>query len=169
MAIWLFIGLWMVAILFTSSISAPPETAGSVWGLVKAKSGHVFVYAVLGWSLFGALTSPRAGFGLGSRLALVVTVALFAALDETRQSFVYGRTALPTDVLLDTASALAGALLHQRQARGGRFESPGHEAANQPAQQGPAERERQELHREHLAVAVDVRQAQHQVLPGRSS
>jgi VanZ family protein len=129
-AIWLFIGLWMAVILFTSSISAPPETVSSLFGFLRAKAGHVFVYAVLGWSLFGALTSPRAGFGLRSRYgvpAVVVIVALFAALDETRQSFAYGRTALPTDVLLDTASGLAGALLHQRRARTKTSAAPRHD------------------------------------------
>ncbi len=117
MAIWLFVGLWMAVILFTSSISAPPETVSSLVGFLRAKAGHVFVYAVLGWSLFGALTSRRAGFELRSRVALpvaVIVVVLFAAFDETRQSFVYGRTALPTDVLLDTISGLVGALLHER-------------------------------------------------------
>lgn len=131
MAIWLFVGIWMAVILFTSSISAPPDTAGSLLGLLRVKAGHVFVYAVLGWSLFGALASPRAGFGLRSRVALpvaVVVVALFAALDETRQSFVYGRTALPTDVVLDTVSGFAGSLLHQRRAGGGTPAVPGHDA-----------------------------------------
>ena len=131
MVIWLFVGLWMVAILFTSSISAPPETVSSLVGFLRAKAGHVFVYAVLGWSLFGALMSPRAGFGLRSRVAVpvaVVVVALFAAFDETRQSFVYGRTGLATDVVLDTVSGLAGALLHGRRARARTPAAPGRDA-----------------------------------------
>ena len=126
MGVWLFLGLWMAAILFTSSVAAPPEAAGAGFGFLKAKAGHVFVYGVLGWTLAAALTSPRAGFGLGSRTALAATVAgaaLFATFDETRQSFVYGRTALPADVALDTLSALAGALLHQRR-RGGLDDRP---------------------------------------------
>ena len=128
MAIWLFIGLWMSVILFTSSISAPPETVSSLVGLLRAKAGHVFVYAVLGWALFGALTSPRAGFELRSRFgvpAAVLVVALFAAFDETRQSFVYGRTGLPTDVLLDSVSGLVGTLLHQRQSHARSPATPG--------------------------------------------
>ena len=131
MAIWLFVGLWMAVILFTSSISAPPETVSSLVGFLRAKAGHVFVYAVLGWSLFGALASARAGFELRARVALpvaVVVVGLFAALDETRQSFVYGRTALPTDVVLDTVSGLVGALLHQRRSRATRTAAPGDDA-----------------------------------------
>jgi hypothetical protein len=118
--IWLFVGLWMVAILFTSSVSAPAEGGPGILGFLKAKGGHVFVYAVLGWSLASALTSRAAGIGLGRRagVALAVAVAaLFAALDETRQGFVYGRTALPADVLLDTASATVGALLQRWQCR----------------------------------------------------
>ena len=141
MASWLFIGLWMAVILFTSSISAPPETVGSLVGFLRAKAGHVFVYAVLGWSLFGALTSPRGGFGLRPRLgisAVVLVVVLFAALDETRQSFVYGRTGLATDVVLDTVSGLAGALLHQRRARANPPAAPGSDAPNVVGQQGVA-------------------------------
>ena len=157
MAIWLFIGLWMTAILYTSSISAPPETAGSLFGFLKAKAGHVFVYAVLGWSIFSALTSRRAGFGLRGRLALpaVLLVAVaFAAFDETRQSFVYGRTALPADVLLDTVSALAGALLHQRLLRRRQLgrgvpEPLGADPAGQLGQQGAAGPEHQERLDEH--------------------
>jgi len=115
--IWLFLGLWMAAILFTSSVAAPPEPGAGGFGFLKAKAGHLFVYGVLGWTLASALTSGRAGFGLGPRVALAATVtgaALFAAFDETRQSFVYGRSGLPADVALDVVSALAGALLHQR-------------------------------------------------------
>ena len=146
MAIWYFVGLWMAAILFTSSISAPPETGSSLLGLLRAKAGHVFVYAVLGWALFGALTAPRAGFGLRSRLALpavALTVVLFAALDETRQSFVYGRSALPTDVLLDTVSGLAGALLHQRRVRGSGARPPEGDLPDQVGKQGAADELRQ--------------------------
>ena len=120
MLIWLFIGLWMAAILFTSSVAAPPEMGASILGFLKAKGGHVFVYATLGWALRYALTSPRGGFGFGGIAALVGTLAtaiVFAIVDETRQSFVYGRTALPTDVLLDSVAALAGAVLQQRSAR----------------------------------------------------
>ena len=154
MAIWLFLGLWMAVILFTSSISAPPETVSSLLGFLKAKAGHVFVYAVLGWSLFGALTSPRAGFGLRARPsvpAVVMIVALFAAFDETRQSFVYGRTALPTDVLLDTFSGLAGALLHHRRGRGSATATPGRHPSGVVGRDGAVEQEHQELRREHPA------------------
>jgi len=146
-AIWLFVGLWMAAILFTSSISAPPETGSSTLGFLKAKAGHVFVYAVLGWSMFGALTGPRAGFGLRPRVALpaaVLAVALFAALDETRQSFVYGRTALPTDVVLDTVSGLVGAMLNQRRARGRVSSGPDSGKPGIAGQQGAAVGERRE-------------------------
>lgn len=136
----------MALILFTSSISAPPETASSLLGFLRAKAGHVFVYAVLGWSLFWALTSPRAGFGLRSRdgvAATVAIIAMFAALDETRQSFVYGRTALPTDVLLDSVSGLVGALLHQRRAGAKTPAAPDHDSTAEIRQQGAAEREHQ--------------------------
>ena len=43
----------------------------------------------------------------------VLTGAALATLDETRQSFVYGRSALASDAILDTCAVSGGALLHQ--------------------------------------------------------
>jgi len=170
--IWLFIGLWMAAILFTSSVAAPPETGASILGILKAKGGHVFVYATLGWALRYALTSPRGGLGFGRVVALIGTLAtaiVFAIIDETRQSFVYGRTALPTDVLLDSVAAVAGAVLQQRSARwltAGPSTSGGPDAASDDHADsvrvlGAAEDQRRELREEHLAVAADGRQEGH--------
>ena len=168
MLIWLFVGLWMAAILFTSSVAAPPETGASILGFLKAKGGHVFVYATLGWALRYALTSPRGGFGFGGVAALFGTLAtaiVFAIIDETRQSFVYGRTALPTDVLLDSVAAVAGAVLQQRSARW--LWSIPHEPSSPNAasddhadnvrEQGAAE----DQHREQPVVAADGRQEGH--------
>lgn len=160
---WLALGLWYTAIIFTSSLASTPVTNQALSDFLIAKVGHVFVYGLLGWIAVDALTSPAAGLALGRRPALLVTLALgvaLAALDETRQSFVYGRSGVPSDVLLDTVAVSGGAMLHQW--LHGAFGTPAlAEAARQSGQQRAVEDQHQELHRENLAIAVDVRQERH--------
>jgi VanZ family protein len=164
---WLVLGLWYAAILFTSSLTVPPEVGQPWLGFAKAKGGHIFVYAVLGWLLMETLRSRRAGFGLAARLALPVTIiasAILASLDETRQTFVYGRTGQVADVLLDTLSLSGGALLHQWLLRGlgGQPVPPAsHLSDEQPGDERPVEGQHQQMHRQDLSVAVDVRQERH--------
>jgi VanZ family protein len=160
---WLALGLWYAAIVFTSSLASAPVTDQSLTDFLIAKGGHVFVYGVLGWLASEALTSPAAGVGLGRRIAVAVTVltgAVLASLDETRQVFVYGRTALVSDAILDTCAVSGGALLHQWLALG-TGSPPRADEQPQAGQQRAAEDQHQELHREHLAVAVDVWQERH--------
>ena len=95
-----------------------------------------------------ALTAPAAGLALDRRLALAITIvlgALLAGLDETRQSFVYGRTAMLSDAILDTIAVSGGALLHHWLTP-----APGASALDEPAddasQQGAVEGEHQHLH-----------------------
>ena len=77
--------------------------------LVRAnwfKVGHVIAYGILGGVLYNALrhTTPRA------LVWSLLTVFAFACLDELVQSFVPGRNAAFTDVLLDTGAALVAML-----------------------------------------------------------
>ena len=66
------------------------------------KFGHVVMYAVLGAVLYSAfLRAGQKGFWLPTLLVLG-----FAGLDELVQSFVPGRSARFSDVLLDTTAAL---------------------------------------------------------------
>jgi VanZ family protein len=112
---WLALGLWYAAILYTSSLTSTPESGLPMRDFLIAKVGHVFVYSVLGWLATAALTAPAAGLALGGRVALITTVvvgAVLASFDETRQTFVYGRTGQPADVLLDTLALSGGALFH---------------------------------------------------------
>lgn len=112
---WLAFALWYAAIIFTSSLTSTPESGQPVRDVVIAKSGHVVAYAILGWLLAVALTTPAAGLAVRARLALMLVIisgVVLAALDETRQSFVYGRKGQPLDVLLDTVALSGGALLH---------------------------------------------------------
>jgi len=160
---WLALGLWYAAIIFTSSLASTPTTAEPLLDFLISKAGHVFVYAILGWLVSDALTSPAAGFAIDRRLALAVTIlasAALAAVDETRQSFVYGRTAMVSDVLLDTIAASGGALLHDWSMPRPN-PAPLDEPAGDAGEEGAVEGKHQELHREDLAVAVDVGQERH--------
>ena len=116
MSRWLALGLWYAAIVFTSSLASAPVTNQPFSDFLVSKSGHVAVYSLLGWLAVEALTAPAAGLVLGRRTALLTAVLVgiaLAALDETRQSFVYGRTGMVSDVVLDTLALSGGALLHQ--------------------------------------------------------
>lgn len=66
------------------------------------KVGHVIAYGVLGGVLYNALRRTQSRPLLWSLLI----VFAFACLDELVQSFVPGRSAALTDVLLDTGAAL---------------------------------------------------------------
>lgn len=144
MSRWLFVGLWYAAIVFTSSLTSTPESSQPWRDFLIAKGGHVFVYSILGWLLAAALSAPAAGLALGPRLAIaviIITGCLLATLDETRQSFVVGRTGQPWDVLLDTVSLSGGALLQQWLS--GRF---GASASQQPPDE---QRQQQPIEDEH--------------------
>jgi VanZ family protein len=161
---WLTITLWLALIFYTSSIAAGPSPTPTLISFLQAKAGHILEYAILGWMLQRALVTPAAGLGFRPRWALFATLALgvcFAALDETRQHFVYSRTGAPSDVLIDAASVLGGALLSQRGLRLNRGTSQAGEPRRQMREQPTGKNEHQELHREDLSVAVDVGHERH--------
>ncbi len=74
------------------------------------KSAHFSIYALLGFLLNAALVSSRVRPNLSLALAPAVGL-IYAATDEVHQLFVPGRSGAVTDVLLDTAGCLAGALI----------------------------------------------------------
>ena len=81
---------------------------------VFRKCGHLTEYAVLALILWRAIHKPdkissRAWRWDEAGLALAV-VFLYAASDEFHQIFVSGRTALVSDVFIDTAGGAAGLL-----------------------------------------------------------
>jgi VanZ family protein len=73
-------------------------------GLVR-KSAHFFNYAVLFWLL---IRGPMAG----RPYAALACCILYAAVDETHQIFVPGRTPSPYDVALDSTGALFSRFLY---------------------------------------------------------
>ena len=126
---WVMAVMWM-GVIFTMS-AMPGEVSGQQSGAVVAlllallpegllqairpdtlallvrKGAHMAEYAVLCLLLARALRLS------GARRPLVAAAALsaaFAATDELHQSFVDGRSAMLTDVVIDTVGAALGAL-----------------------------------------------------------
>jgi VanZ family protein len=82
--------------------------------LVVRKCAHLTEYAVFALLLWRVLrkpvkNDPRPWIWREARLALLI-VALYAASDEFHQSFVPTRTALVSDVFVDTAGGVASLL-----------------------------------------------------------
>ena len=130
---WLPVLIWMALIFSASSdvnsfahssrIIAPllhwlfpqmPDDTMYFIVLLVRKCAHLTEYAVFALLLWRALrkpmkNDPRPWSWREARLALLI-VALYAASDEFHQSFVQARTALVSDVFVDTAGGAAGLL-----------------------------------------------------------
>jgi VanZ like family len=101
---WLPVALWAAAIFAFSSVPSLSTGLGG-WDLVLRKLAHAAEYAVLGALLLRACGTPRLAIVLGG---------LYAVSDELHQSFVRGRHAALTDVVIDTIGVTAGVLAWSR-------------------------------------------------------
>jgi VanZ family protein len=91
----------------------PDDTMYLIVLLVR-KCAHLTEYTVFALLLWRALrkpvkNDPRSWIWREARLTLLI-VALYAASDEFHQSFVQTRTALVSDVFVDTAGGAASLL-----------------------------------------------------------
>jgi VanZ family protein len=93
---WLPVLIWMAVIYYFSDVPNSNEVTKAYFGGFNywiRKSAHIAEYAVLfGLTRFAARTTTVTAF--------VITV-LYACTDEWHQSFVFGRSGTPTDVLVD--------------------------------------------------------------------
>ncbi len=87
-----------------------PETLSLIHHVIR-KSAHFTEYFILSLLVLHALRAGTRDFGLRWALIVIFIVAGYAALDEFHQSFVPGRGAAVTDVMLDTAGGAAAQLL----------------------------------------------------------
>jgi VanZ family protein len=71
------------------------------------KCAHFTEYFILSLLILRAIRAGRHSARLAWALTAIVIVFGYAALDEFHQSFVPGRTAAVTDVLLDTTGGIA--------------------------------------------------------------
>jgi VanZ family protein len=100
----------IVPILHWLLPSATPETLSSIHHVIR-KCGHVTEYFILSWLIMRSLRAEKKEFGLRWALIVILIVAAYAALDEFHQSFVPGRGAAVSDVLLDTSGGAAAQLV----------------------------------------------------------
>src|SRR5271154_96524 len=89
---------------------ATPETLSSIHHVIR-KCGHVTEYFILSLLLLRGFRAGQREFGPRLALIVILMVAGYAALDEFHQSFVPGRGAAVSDVLLDTTGGAAAQLL----------------------------------------------------------
>ena len=127
--LWVAYTLFIAAVITWFSCQPGDESAGSSWALARRirpvlrlddtasvlyfvnfvlrKIAHFGLFAALGFGLYGSLR----GFHLRRvppfRSAVILGAAC-GALDEFHQSFVPGRVAMVTDILLDACGVIAG-------------------------------------------------------------
>jgi VanZ family protein len=89
---------------------ASPETLSTVHHVIR-KCGHFTEYFILSLLILRGFQAGNREFGLRLALLSILMVAGYAALDEFHQSFVPGRGAAVSDVLLDTSGGAAGILI----------------------------------------------------------
>jgi VanZ family protein len=92
----------------------PPDQVEEIHHIFR-KCGHLTEYAILALLLWRAIHQPQKNPAQKwnwrhAGLALAI-VFLYAATDEFHQIFVPGRTALFSDVLIDTSGGAAGLLI----------------------------------------------------------
>lgn len=108
--------VWMVFIYYLSSLSflGPSETesyqplklAAASWsGLVRSQIAHMVLFGVLAYTFQGCLWVWSSGTRFRWALAAAGAAILFGISDELHQSFVIGRSASVSDVLMDTIGA----------------------------------------------------------------
>ncbi|HSY58591.1 MAG TPA: VanZ family protein [Terriglobales bacterium] len=100
---------------------ADPETLSFIHYVIR-KCGHVTEYFILSLLLLRGFRAGNRKFGFHLASVVILMVAAYAALDEFHQSFVPGRTAAVSDVLLDTAGGalaqgIVGVFVFWRDAR----------------------------------------------------
>jgi VanZ family protein len=104
--------------LLTSWPNPPSITAG---GFPLDKLTHFSLYAVEAFLLSRAIAWPgKSGFAGSRFLAVVLTMALWGAIDEVHQEWIPGRMMDSGDLVADVAGAAAGALCAGMRGRVGR-------------------------------------------------
>lgn len=91
----------------------PHASAATLFHLhyIIRKCAHFTEYFILSLLILRAIRAGRHNARLAWALAAIVIVFGYAALDEFHQSFVPGRTAAFTDVLIDTSGGIAAQLI----------------------------------------------------------
>lgn len=101
----------LMALIYLFSSFPKNEIADfGAWDLWVKKGGHVAEYAILALAYWRGLTYTRPATWRLAALAVGMAVA-YAITDEVHQSFVPGRLATPTDVVIDAVGASLGIIV----------------------------------------------------------
>ena len=111
---------WMVFIYYLSSLSfldpsetesyQPLESTAASWsGALRSPIAHITLFAILASMLQLCLWVWSSGSRLRWAMAAAGAAILFGITDELHQSFVIGRSATVSDVLMDTIGAIGAA------------------------------------------------------------
>ncbi len=101
---WIFVFLWGGIIFYLSSI--PNLNSGLEADFLLRKLAHIFVYFVLVALIFNALSKTffylKKQKTVFDKLIFASFLSLiYAVLDEYHQTFVFGRSGSPKDILID--------------------------------------------------------------------
>lgn len=102
---WIPTWLWMGIIFAFSSRPSDELPDFGLYDLLVKKGGHMLGYALLAWLFFRSWQGSGLSRNRAYTLAFLSSV-LYAVSDEVHQSFVPGRHARVTDVLIDTIGIL---------------------------------------------------------------
>ena len=102
---WLPAVCWMGGVFYLSHQSSP---LGADAGASRAALAHAVLFGGLAALLYWPLASRSAQFAWAAMAIGFALAVLYGVTDELHQAFVDGRVASETDLLIDTAGALAG-------------------------------------------------------------
>ena len=94
--------IWAVLIFFLSSYNTLPGSQIIWWDFIFKKSAHICMYAGLFFWIQRAINFDKTKTNY--RLAFILTF-LYALSDEYHQSFIIGRSSLPSDIGYDMLGA----------------------------------------------------------------
>lgn len=102
----------LMGLIFFLSHQPDLSSGLGIWDTIGRKLVHAAEYGLLAFLWWRAL---RPSLPRDRALALAVAICVaYAITDEVHQTFVEGRHGSPVDVLIDTAGALAVALIVRR-------------------------------------------------------
>ncbi len=87
------------------------DTSESFLTFLTRKSAHIFAYFILGVLAYNAFKSKSTSHKQAIIISIIFCL-IYAALDETHQLFISGRSGEVRDVALDTTAACLGVFMH---------------------------------------------------------
>lgn len=106
---WVSVLAWMIIIFSLSAMEGSASQGYSLFYFLERKTFHVIEYFILSSLLY--LAYLQSFFWKKAIWLSALCALLYASSDEWHQTFVFGRTGLPRDVLIDTVGILLAVIL----------------------------------------------------------